>query len=112
MSYKTFEKEVEEMLVNKIKFIGENEHIYIGYPRQIINEITKLHKKHAVEFAKSIIPTAEQIHNYYLEATKELHPESYNPKAQKAFKDLTKEQQFIDEFIVNKMLLNIEELGK
>ena len=47
--------------------------------------------------------TGERLHEYYLEATKTLNPKSYNPNAQKKFKDLTKEQQQIDIFIANKL---------
>lgn len=34
---------------------------------------------------------ARKQHEWYLEATKELHPESYNPNAQKSYDDLTEE---------------------
>lgn len=44
----------------------------------------------------------EKMHEWYLEATKQLNPESYNQNAQKAYSDLTVEQQSIDKFIANK----------
>lgn len=42
---------------------------------------------------------AEQLHTCYLEACKKLHPESFNAKAQKEYKDLTDEQKFLDRYI-------------
>ena len=45
----------------------------------------------------------EQIHQWYLEATMKLSPESYNEKAQKPFDDLTAEQKYIDCYIVSKI---------
>ena len=47
--------------------------------------------------------TSKQLHEWYLEATKKLKPESFNPKAQKSYNKLTKEQKFIDEFIMKKI---------
>lgn len=47
---------------------------------------------------------AKQLHLWYLEATKELNPESYNPNAQKAYEDMTEEQKFIDRYIADKCL--------
>jgi hypothetical protein len=52
---------------------------------------------------------AELLHNWYLEATKELHPESYNTKAQKPYSELTDEQKQIDRFIAVKLRLFIQE---
>lgn len=46
---------------------------------------------------------AERLHIWYLEATKELHPESYNPHAQKSYAELTEEQRFIDRYIAGKI---------
>ena len=46
---------------------------------------------------------AEQMHIWYLEATLKLHPESFNPNAQKKYEDLTDEQKFIDIFIAKKV---------
>ena len=45
----------------------------------------------------------EELHIWYLEATKQLNPENYNEKAQKPFDDLTKEQKYIDCFISSKI---------
>lgn len=56
---------------------------------------------------KVIEETAEMLHEWYLEATKELDPKNYNPKAQKAYKDLTEEQKFIDRFIAKKVIENV-----
>jgi hypothetical protein len=47
---------------------------------------------------------AEQLHLWYLEATKGLNPKSYNPQAQKSYQDLTEEQREIDRFIAGKIL--------
>jgi len=46
----------------------------------------------------------DKIHEWYLEATKELNPKSYNPNAQKSYQDLTEEQKFIDRYIAKKAL--------
>jgi len=51
---------------------------------------------------------AEKLHEWYLEATSKLNPESYNPEAQKKYKDLTGEQKFIDRFIAKKILTEHE----
>lgn len=45
----------------------------------------------------------EDLHNWYLEATKELNPESYNPNAQKPYDELTDEQKFIDKFVCSRL---------
>jgi len=47
---------------------------------------------------------AEKLHEWYLEATKNLNLESYNPDAQKKYLELTDEQRYIDRFIANKIL--------
>jgi uncharacterized protein YuzE len=47
--------------------------------------------------------TPEELHQWYLEATKALNPESFNPNAQKPYDKLTEEQKFIDKFIANKV---------
>lgn len=48
--------------------------------------------------------TAEQLHNWYLEAIEQIRPDSYNPDAVRPFKDLSLKQQAIDEYIVQKVL--------
>lgn len=61
------------------------------------------------DFIKSLLAQAkkeikpEQLHEWYLEATKELNPESYNPNAQKSYDQLTEEQRFIDKYIADKI---------
>lgn len=45
----------------------------------------------------------EQLHKWYLEATKLLNPESYNPDAQKPYSELTEEQKVIDKFIADRI---------
>jgi hypothetical protein len=49
------------------------------------------------------ISLAEQLHIWYLEATKELNPKSFNLNAQKSYEELTDEQKFIDKYIANKL---------
>jgi hypothetical protein len=66
----------------------------------IINEETKMNNK--------INELAKDLHKWYLEATKDLNPESYNPNAQKTYNKLTKEQKFIDRFIAKKILERFE----
>lgn len=53
--------------------------------RELINETTEI--------------TGEQLHKWYLEATKELDPENYNEEAQKPYSKLNSEQKFIDNYI-------------
>ena len=47
---------------------------------------------------------AEQLHIWYLEATKKLPPESYNPNAQHAYKNLSEKQKEIDRYIAQKVI--------
>lgn len=47
--------------------------------------------------------TPQQLHNWYLEATKELHPEFYSPNAVKPYEELTDEQKFLDKYIAEKI---------
>jgi len=47
---------------------------------------------------------AQKLHEWYLEASKQLHPESYNPNAQKSFAQLTEEQKFLDRYIAGRIL--------
>lgn len=56
---------------------------------------------------KSGLP--EQMHKWYLEAVKELHPESFNPNANKPYSELTDEQRFLDKYIADKCLLHFTE---
>jgi hypothetical protein len=51
---------------------------------------------------------AIRLHNWYLEATKNIKPESYNINAQKEFIELTDEQKFIDRYIAKKIINYIE----
>lgn len=46
---------------------------------------------------------AEKLHNWYLEAVKEISPESFNPLANKPYSELTDEQKSIDRFIAAKV---------
>ena len=47
---------------------------------------------------------AELLHKWYLEACKKLNPKSFNKNAQKKYKDLTKEQKYIDRYIAKKII--------
>ena len=38
---------------------------------------------------------AKQMHEWYLEATQRLHPQSFNPNAQKKYEELT-DEEFIE----------------
>lgn len=53
---------------------------------------------------KDIEDLAKKLHTWYLEATKELKPESFNPNAQKAYEDMTDEQRFIDRYIADQIM--------
>lgn len=47
--------------------------------------------------------TPEQLHNWYLEAVRDLDEEHYNKNAEKPFDELTAEQKFIDEAIADRI---------
>jgi hypothetical protein len=69
------------------------------YVKEIINNILS-----EIELPYEVIDEEklpELLHILYLEATKKLKPESYNPNAQKEYKDLTEEQKFIDKYIAH-----------
>ena len=51
---------------------------------------------------------AQNLHRWYLEATRELSPESFNPDAQKEYGELTDEQKFIDRYIADKIIKHYE----
>lgn len=48
---------------------------------------------------------AKQIHTWYLEASSKLHPESFNPAAQKSYEELTEEQKYLDRYLAGKILV-------
>ena len=50
---------------------------------------------------------AELMHKWYLEACKELSPISYNPNAQKPFKELSSEQRYLDMYIARKVIRSL-----
>jgi hypothetical protein len=68
-----------------------------------------------ISFAESALKgkvvSPEQLHKWYLEATFELSPESYNPNAQKPYKELTNEQKFIDQYIADRINALSEKFG-
>lgn len=55
-----------------------------------------------------VLSLAEKIHEWYLEATKKIDKENYNPKVQKAYNELNKDQQFIDIYIAEKILKTLK----
>lgn len=59
---------------------------------------------------KKISP--EQIHIWYLEATKKINPKFYNQKAQKFYNELSKEQKSIDRYVANKIQQLLDEQKK
>ena len=52
---------------------------------------------------------ARQLHEWYLEATKELQKKSYNTFAQKPYERLTKEQKYISQYIAKQILAWLDE---
>lgn len=55
---------------------------------------------------------AEQLHIWYLEATRELNPDNYNPKAQIPYAELNEDQKQIDRYIARKILTQQQELQR
>ena len=51
---------------------------------------------------------AEQLHEWYLEATKSLNPENYNAKAQVPYSEMNEEQKEIDRYIARKILEKLQ----
>lgn len=47
---------------------------------------------------------ARKLHEWYLEATAQLSPESYNPDAQKPYDGMTEEQKSMDRYIAGKII--------
>ena len=56
------------------------------------------------KYEEGVDKLAELLHMWYLDATKQLDPENYNPDAQKEYKDLNEQQKFIDRFIAMKVI--------
>ena len=52
---------------------------------------------------KHIEELARQLHDWYLEATRELGPENYNQNAQRHYDELSHEQREIDRYIAKKV---------
>lgn len=55
---------------------------------------------------------AIQLHDWYLEATKEIDPINYNEKAQVPFEKLNDEQKYIDVYIAEKILTFAKKIRK
>ena len=51
----------------------------------------------------SLESLARELHMWYLEATKQLNPANYNPKAQVPYDDMHEEQKQIDRYIARKI---------
>lgn len=47
--------------------------------------------------------TAEQLHDWYLEAIQTLPADAFNPAARKPYKELNEHQKYIDEYIAAKV---------
>ena len=52
----------------------------------------------------------EMLHEWYLEATQKLRPESFNANAQKPYEEMTDEQKQIDIYIADKIRISITAL--
>jgi hypothetical protein len=67
----------------------------------------KLHgfywEKDVKRFLSNRTITPHDLHKWYLESIKHLHPESFNANANKDYSKLTEEQKFIDRFIAEKI---------
>jgi len=66
----------------------------------------------SIEKIKEIEKLAERLHIWYLEVTKKINPKSFNPNAQKEYSKLTEEQKFIDKYISEKILEELEQREK
>ena len=55
------------------------------------------------EFIAGKLPSPEQLHIWYLEATSEIHNMNFNPNAHKPYSELNEEQKFIDKYISDKI---------
>ena len=75
--------------------------------RKILEELLFVYQD--IDFAHqqilALIPniTPEQLHEWYLEATKHLDPQYVNPKAQIPYDELKPSQKAIDKYIANKI---------
>lgn len=56
------------------------------------------------KFTKEEEKLARELHQLYLDATKELNPEDYNPNAQKTYDEMSDNQKFIDLYIAKELL--------
>ena len=45
----------------------------------------------------------EQLHEWYLDAVRQIEQENFNPKANKPYGELNRQQKYIDEFIADKV---------
>lgn len=95
--------EVNDLLWERDKEIGQLKSEFSQQVKFLGNQIllTEIQNKIIEKALESTTP--EQLHLYYLEAIKNINPESYNEQANKPFEELTKEQRYIDEFISYKI---------
>lgn len=61
---------------------------------------------------KSVEDLARKLHGWYLDATREIDQQNYNPKAQKKYDDLNEEQKYIDRYIAREVLHSHTQGGK
>jgi hypothetical protein len=95
----TTHDKLREVLINfasEIQGFGENNFQPNDSGNKIIDSaLSKIEALMKVEI------TPEQLHKWYLEATLQCNPESYNLKAQKCYEHLTEEQKSIDKYIAH-----------
>jgi hypothetical protein len=79
-----------------------------GFLQAVTKKLTGMKKGGKKQMVESLPSNPRKLgkllHEYYLETVKELSPESYNPDADKAWKDLTVEQRKIDIGIAERLL--------
>jgi len=99
-------QKIEDEFIGIIKEFT-NKPLIVGLPNKFVTALMKFEDAKRIDERNKIfdeiekIITPETLHSLYLEATRRLHPESYNSKAQKFYEDLTDEQKSIDIFIAN-----------
>lgn len=85
------------------KVTGRTEGKFFDQKEDVDNAVNKAHQAILAEVEKAVSIKPEQLHIWYLEATKKLSPDSYNEKAQVDYEFLSNEQQYIDEYIADKI---------
>ena len=67
-------------------------------------------KQQLLEAILECLPTPKQLHDWYLEAIKELHKGSYNSEANIPYELVTEEQKSIDRYISEECKRKVGEL--